>query len=76
MLCNLKFTQKSAEVSTPLHPLVPLEPPLPPVSPPLCHGLDHEHEFIWIYLDFISFIMICFIFSIFVIFTKSSLFNL
>ena len=35
MLCNLKLMQKSAEVSTPLHPLVPLEPPLPPVSPPL-----------------------------------------
>ena len=35
MLCNLKFTQKSAEVSTPLHPLMPLGPPLPPVSPPL-----------------------------------------
>ena len=35
MLCNLKFTQKSAEVSTPLHPLVPLGPPTPPFSPPL-----------------------------------------
>ena len=30
----------------------------------MCHGLDHEHEFIQIYLDFISFYMILFHFII------------